>query len=731
MKTVHAVCTHDCPDSCGVLVTVDTLTGRATKMQGDPAHPVTRGFLCGKVARYLDRVYSAERLLYPMRRKAGVAKGPLPKGREAEAFERISWGEALELVAKKLSDTAAEFGPESVLPYSYAGTIGQLGYGSMDRRFFYRLGASQLDRTICASAGGEGLKQVYGVRLGTAPQDFAQAGLIIAWGANIHGNNIHLWPFIEEARRKGARLVVIDPYRTRTAALADEHLAIRPGTDGLLALAMMHALFRDGYDDAEYLRECTEGAEALRAHALREEHSPRRAAEVTGIAAERIEGLAKAYGQAGKEGRGAAAIRLNYGIQRSENGGTAVRAVAMLPLITGSWKRRGGGLLLSASGAFPFNSEKLQMPELMQQSSLGRAARVVNMSELGLALTELGREPDASCKPMSPSAREMGHPVSSPVKALFVYNCNAATVAPDSERVLAGLRREDLFTVVHEQFFTDTTDYADVVLPATTFLEHKDVMGAYGHLFAQMSQPAIAPLGEARSNVWLFGELGKRLFPGEAAFEDGEEELIAQALETEHPYFAGVTKERLEAEGHVALAFPMDERGESLPFSSREWFKTASGRGELTPVPVWVAPVESRGGTEGAGKFPLEFLPRKADNFMNSTFANLPGHRLMERKTAGLLEMHRKDAAARGVASGDSVSVWNGRGRITLTASVGETVPEGVVAARLDWQKLSQDGANVNALTSERLTDIGGGATFYSTLVEVEKVAVARGLAAD
>jgi anaerobic selenocysteine-containing dehydrogenase len=714
-KTVHAVCTHDCPDSCGVLVTVDTLTGRATKVQGDPAHPVTRGFLCGKVARYLDRVYSPERLLYPMRRKAGVVKGPLPKGREAEAFERISWDEALEFVAQKLKATAAEFGTESVLPYSYAGTIGQLGYGSMDRRFFHRLGASQLDRTICASAGGEALKQVYGVRLGTAPQDFAQAGLIIAWGANIHGNNIHLWPFIEEARRKGARLVVIDPYRTRTAGLADEHLAIRPGTDGLLALAMMHVLFRDGYDDAEYLRECTEGAEALRAYALGEEHSPRRAAEVTGIAAERIEWLAKAYGQAGKDGRGAAAIRLNYGIQRSENGGTAVRAVAMLPLITGSWKQRGGGLLMSVSGSFPFNSAKLQVPELMQESPVGRATRVVNMSELGLALTQLGSAAKDDPK----------------VKALFVYNCNAATVAPDSERVLEGLRREDLFTVVHEQFFTDTTDYADVVLPATTFLEHKDVMGAYGHLFAQMSQQAIAPLGEARSNVWLFGELGKRLFPGEAAFEDGEEELIAQALETEHPFFAGVTKERLEREGHVALAFPIDERGESLPFSTREWFKTASGRGELTPVPVWIAPIESRSGAEGGGEFPLEFLPRKADNFMNSTFANLPGHRKMERKTTGLLEMHPTDAAVRGVASGDSVSVWNGRGRITLTASVGESVLEGVVAARLDWQKLSQDGVNVNALTSERLTDIGGGATFYSTLVEVEKVAVAMELAAD
>ena len=559
------------------------------------------------------------------------------------------------------------------------------------------MGASQLDRTICASAGGAALKSVYGVKLGTVPQDFAYAGLVIAWGANIHGNNVHLWPFIEEARRKGARLVVIDPYRTRTAGLADEWLAIRPGTDGMLALAMMHVIFREGLEDREYLRDCTVGAEELREHALKMEHAPERAAEVTGIAAEVIVRLAREYARAGREGRGPAVIRMNYGIQRSENGGTAARAVAMLPLVTGSWKRRGGGMLLSTSGSFPFNDKKLQMPELMMESPLGRAARVVNMTELGLALTELD----------GPA-----------VKALFVYNCNAAAVAPDSERVLEGLRREDLFTVVHEQFFTDTTDYADVVLPATTFLEAKDVMGAYGHLLAQVSERAIEPLGESRSNVWLFGELGKRMFGG-AAFEDGEEELVAQALESEHPYFAGVTKERLEREGHVALTLPVDERGESLPFSTAEWFGTASGRGELVPVPVWVAPTESRGKSE---EFPLEFLPRKADNFMNTTFANLPGHQQMERKTAGVLEMHTTDATARGVATGDSVRVWNGRGRITLTARVGEIVSAGIVAARLDWQKLSQDGANVNALTSERLTDIGGGATFYSTLVEVEKV---------
>ncbi len=712
-RTVHAVCSLDCPDSCGVLVTVATAvdgTERAVKLQGDPAHPVTRGFLCGKVTKFLDRVYAPDRLLYPMRRRIGVAKGPLAHGREAEAFERISWDEALEEIAARLAAIAREHGPEAILPYSYAGTIGQLGYGSMDRRFFHRLGASQLDRTICASAGGAALSSVYGVKLGTAPQDFAQAGLIVAWGANIHGNNIHLWPFIEEARRQGARLVVIDPYRTRTAALAEEHLAIHPGTDGLLALAMMHVLFREGFADREYLADCTNGADELCAHALRAEHSPERAAAVTGIAAETIVRLARAYGQAARSSR-PAVIRLNYGVQRSENGGTAVRAIAMLPLITGSWKRRGGGLQLSTSGAFPFHAQALQMPELMLKSPLGRPARVVNMSLLGHALTELGTSSADGPR----------------VEALFVYNSNPAAIAPNQNAVLAGMRRPDLFTVVHDQFFTDTADYADVLLPAPTFLETKDLQGAYGHLFAQVSQQAIAPLGEARSNTELFRRLARGMGFDEACFEDTDDELIDQALGTAHPWFAGITRERLEREGHVPLALPANADGQVLPFATPEWFGTPSGKAELLPVPCFAAPQESRA---HAGKaYPLEFLPRKADHYMNSTFSNQPTHQRMESSTAGVLEMHEDDAAARGVSHNDEVEVFNGRGTITLRVSLRGKVGRGVVAARLDWSKLHGDlsgrQANVNALTSERLTDMGGGPTFYSTLVEVRRAGAA------
>ena len=711
MKVVHAVCSHDCPDSCGILVTVNQATGRAVKMHGDPSHPVTRGFLCGKVAKYLDRVYSPDRLLYPMRRKAGVPKGPdgygsIP-GREADAFERITWDEALDEIAARLGKIAAEFGPESVLPYSYAGTIGQLGYGSMDRRFFHRLGASQLDRTICSTAGEAAMASVYGLKLGTPPEDFAHAGLILVWGGNVHGNNVHLWPFIEEARRKGARLVVIDPYRTRTAALADEHLAINPGTDAALVLGMMHVILREGLEDGEYIARCTVGFEELKAEALKEQNAPEAAARATGIAAETIIRLAREYAKAGRDGldgRGPAAIRLNYGIQRSEYGSNSARAVCMLPLLTGAWRYKGGGYQLSTSGAFGFNSDALRMPELGKASPLGRLGRVINMIQLGQVLTMLGSAPGDG----------------PPVKALFVYNSNPAAVAPNQNDVLRGMLRDDLYTVVHEQFFTDTADYADMVLPAATFLETKDVQGAYGHLFAQLSQRAIEPLGEARNNVALFGELAQRMGFTEACFRDDEDALIDQALDTDHPWFAGITRERLEREGQVPVQLPVDAAGEVLPFSTAEWFRTPSGRGSFTPPPVFHAPVESRAHAD-SGAYPLEFLPRKADNYLNSTFANIPAHQHIQASTTGVLEMHRADAASRGIASGDGVEVFNARGRIALRAVVNEQVSAGVVSARLDWNKLSTHGANVNTLTSERLTDMGGGPTFYSTLVEVRK----------
>jgi molybdopterin guanine dinucleotide-containing S/N-oxide reductase-like protein len=713
-RTVHSVCSHDCPDSCGVLVTIDQ-AGKATRIQGDPNHPVTQGFLCGKVAKYLDRVYSPDRLLYPMRRRAGIAKGSLAQGREAEAFERISWDEALDFTAKRLQKISDEYGPESILPYSYAGTIGVLGYGSMDRRFFHRLGASQLDRTICASAGGDAMISVYGRKLGTDTEDFRYARLILAWGANVHGNNIHLWPMIEEARRNGAKLVVIDPYQTKTARLADWHIAVRPGTDAALVLGMMNVILRDSLYDRDYVEKYTHGFEQLQERAAK--YTPERVAEWTGVSSADIERLAHEYATTRP-----AAIRLNYGIQRCENGGTAARAVMMLPALTGAWRQRGGGLQLSTSGAFPFDEETVRRPDLMQASPLGRAARVVNMSVLGHALTELD----------GPR-----------VHAMFVYNSNPAAIAPDQAQVLCGLKRTDLFTVVHEQFFTDTTDYADVVLPATTFLEHKDVQGAYGHYYVQISNQAIEPLGEARSNVWMFSQLARRMGFTEKCFEDTPDDLIAQALwqgKMQPALLDGISAESLdEAGGHIRLKFEAETKSrEFLPFADGG-FGTPSGKVEfysetlaaqgLDPLPGFIPPAESRygsmskaAGKNGSGKYSLEFLPRKADNYTNSTFANLPGHQKMENGRMGTLEMHAVDASARGIADGDRVEVFNARGRIELTARVMETVPHGVVASRLTWNKLSSGGHNVNLLTSQRLTDIGGGPTFYSTLVEVRKI---------
>lgn len=706
LKVVHAVCSLDCPDSCSVLISVNP-EGRATRIQGNPDHPVTRGFLCGKVAKYLDRVYAPDRLLYPMRRKRDVAKGPVEAGSQNQMFERISWDEALDTIAARLQHIARTFGSESILPYSYAGNMAVLGYGSMDRRFFFRAGASQLDRTICSTAGGEALASVYGIKIGTDTEHFRHARLIVAWGANILGNNVHLWPFVEEARHNGAKLIVIDPYKTRTARAADWHLPILPGTDAALALGMMHVLIAENLYDANYVAANTHGFAQLRERAA--EYPPDRVAACTGLAVEEIVRLAREYATSAP-----AVIRLNYGVQRSQNGGASVRAIAMLPCLTGAWKHLGGGLQLSTSGAFQLNKQALERPDLAASSPIGRLGRVVNMSRLGHALTALA-DPR--------------------VHALFVYNSNPAAIAPNQNTVLRGMQREDLFTVVHEQFLTDTTDYADIVLPATTFFEHKDFQGTYGHYYMQISQPAIAPVGEARSNVWLFRSLAQRMGFTEPCFQDSEDDMIDQALDTESPWLRGVTRERLESEHFIRLKFQQEERGGQFqPFISPEWFPTPSGKAEfysetlaaqgLDPLPGYVAPEESRG-TVLARQYPLQMLARKADNYMNSTFANLPGHRALETGHSGTLEMHATDAEARGICDGDAVEVFNARGKILLQAQVNASVAAGVVASRLGWNKLSQDGQGVNALTSETLTDLGGGPTFYSTLVEVRSVRAA------
>jgi anaerobic selenocysteine-containing dehydrogenase len=694
---VHTACPHDCPDACSVLVTIED--GRATRIEGNPDHPVTQGFLCGKVAQYLERVYSPDRLLYPMRRTA-------PKGQGcsgAAAFERISWDEALGEIARRFAAVAEEFGPESILPYSYGGTLGQIHGNGMDRRFFHRLGASQLERTICSEAGGAGLTSVTGAKYGVPPQDFRHARYIIAWGANIIGNNIHLWPFIQEARRAGAKLVVIDPYRTRTAKAADWHLAIRPGTDAALALGLMHILIGEELYDKAFVAEHTTGFEELRKRAA--EYGTERVAEITGLGADDIVRLAHEYA-----GNSPAIIRLNYGVQRSENGGMTVRAVTMLPTIMGAWKYQGGGLSLSTSGTFKLNTTALQRPELMTKA-LGHPARVLNMTRLGHVLT------DASLGP--------------PVKALFVYASNPAAVCPNHNLVVEGLRRGDLFTVVHEQFFTDTTDYADIVLPATTFLEQKDLMTSYGHLSLQLSGQALEALGEACSNAELFRRLAARMGFDDACLRASDDELIDDALSGGHEFLQGITREALEREHCMELRVPRSgENGEGvyLPFATG--FATASGKAELyseslakaglEPVAAFTAPTESRhGALDSRDKYPLELLGRKHDNFLNTTFGNLPGMQKRERRFE--LQMNAVDARSRGIAEGDTLRVYNGRGELRLRARVDDSVPPGVVASYLDWARGAPGGKNINVLTSDRLSDMGNGATFYSVLVEVEK----------
>ncbi len=696
-KVIHAACSHDCPDSCGVLISVDDL-GRATRLRGDPNHPVTRGFLCAKVAKYLDRVYSPGRVLYPMRRTAPKGKGVRNGESPSEVFERISWEDAYQEIAKRLSEISERFGPEAILPYSYAGNMGVLGYGSMDRRFFHRLGASQLDRTICSTAGGEALISVLGRKIGTDTELFAKAKYIIAWGANIHGNNVHLWPFIEEARRKGAKLVVIDPYRTRTAHCADWYLPINPGTDAALALGLMHVIIAENLHDADYVSKYTHGFEELAKRA--QEYPPHRVAEWTGIPAEDIVKLAREYATTAP-----AAIRVNYGVQRSQNGGTGIRAITMLPCITGAWKHAGGGIQLSTSGAFKLNKDFLERPDLMQRSPLGRTARVVNMAELGRALTKLD------------------HP---PVKAIFVYNSNPAAIAPNHNDVVRGLCRPDLFTVVHEQFFSDTTDYADIVLPATTFFEHKDLQNAYGHYYLQISNQAIAPIGEAKSNVRMFAELAQHMGFDEPCFRETVDEMIDGALNSSDPWLQGITREQLERDGHVRLKLGAPE---FVPFA-QGGFATADGKARLynedlvqlglDPVAKFLAPTESRH-SEQARKYPLELLARKADNFLNSSFCNVSSVQPLEPKMNSL-EMSAVDADLRDIGTGDAVRIFNDRGEVRLRALVDGAVQPGVVATRLNWSKLMPDGVGVNALTSERLTDLGGGPTFYSCLVEVEKV---------
>jgi len=683
-QVVRGACPHDCPDTCAMLVTVES--GRAVRVAGDPDHPFTRGFLCAKVNRYVERTYHDDRVLHPMRRTGAKGSGE---------FARISWDEALDEIATRLNAIRhSGDGPQAILPYSYAGTMGIVQGSSIDRRFFHSIGASMLDRTICSTPGKIGMQMTVGANIGADPEGISESDLVLLWGTNTLTSNPHLWPFVLEARARGAPIIAIDPIRTRTAAQCDEWIAIRPGTDAALALGMMHVVLDRGLEDDEYIARYTTGIDALRERAR--EYTPDHVSAITGIRPEVIVSLGERYGRAK-----AAFIRVNYGLQRHGGGGMAVRTIACLPALAGHWRQAGGGVQLSSSHNFKFNTALVERPDLSPK------VRTINMIRLGEALTAK----DAG----------VGGP---PVRAMIVYNSNPAAVAPDRNAVLAGMRRDDLFTVVLEHFQTDTADYADIVLPATTQLEHWDLHLSYGHHYVSLNKPSIDPLGESLPNTEIFRRLARRMGLDDPCLFDDDPTVIRQALDSSSDKLAGVSFDALLERGWMRLNVPTPY----LPFANGGFF-TPSGKCEfysprlremgLDPVPTFTPPYEFPEAVPAlAERYPLTLISSPAHQFLNSTFVNIGALRRGAREPECLL--HPADAERRGIGAGARVVVHNDRGAFTAVARVEETIRPGVVwAPSIWWGKFAADGANANQTTSQRETDLGRGPVFYDNLVEV------------
>jgi anaerobic selenocysteine-containing dehydrogenase len=670
--TVRGACPHDCPDTCALLTTVRE--GRAVQVQGNPEHSHTAGVLCTKVSRYAERTDHPERVLQPLKRSG-------PKG--SGQFEPISWDQALGEIAARLQTIAAR-DPQAILPYSYAGTMGLVQGESIAARFFNRLGASLLDRTICASAGAQGLIHTLGDKVGMKVEHFAQSQLILIWGSNSVGSNLHFWRLAQQAKRQGAKLVCIDPRRSETADKCHTHLALLPGTDAALALGLMHELIANGWLDQDYIDRYTLGWPELRERAL--QWPAERAAQVCGLSAQQVRDLARDYGTMSP-----AAIRLNYGMQRVRGGGNATRAVACLPALVGAWRHPGGGLLMSSSGHFPVQHAALQRPDLRSGPS-----RVINMSTIGDDL-------------LRPASADFGPRI----EALIVYNSNPVAVAPESSKVVRGFARDDLLTVVLEHFMTDTADHADYVLPATTQLEHWDIHASYGHTDVLLNRPAIAPLGQARSNSDIFRQLAHRLGFDEPCFAEDDLSLCRAA------FGPSVDFQTLLEQGYARLQLP------DAPFAQGQ-FPTASGKCEFFSqrlaqqgqdgLPDHLPNVEI---ANASSRYRLAMISPPARNFLNSTFVNVKSLRDLESEP--VLEIHPEDAASRQIVDGATVRVYNDRGSYHCKARVSDRARPGlVVGLGIWWRKMGLNGTNVNELTSQRLTDLGRAPTFYDCLVEVE-----------
>jgi anaerobic selenocysteine-containing dehydrogenase len=685
---VRAVCPHDCPDTCALLVTVED--GVATAVKGDPDHPTTAGVLCTKVARYTERTYHAERLLHPLRRVGKKGEGQ---------FERISWDEALATIAARLKPIAAR-APEAILPYSYCGTMGLLQGESMSSRFFNKLGASLLDRTVCATAGATGYKYTIGGSVGTDMEQFQNAKLIIIWGGNPIASNLHFWTRAQEAKRNGAKLIAIDPYRSLTAEKCHQHIAPLPGTDAALAMGLMHVLITEDLLDHDYIALHTLGFEQLKARVA--EWTPERVAHTCGINEAEVVDLARLYGATAKAGE-PVAIRVNYGVQRVRGGGTAVRNIACLPALVGAWRHAAGGIQLSSSGSFPSNKVALQRPDLLKS-----LPRTINMTTIG----------DDLLRPASP---EFGPAV----EAVIVYNSNPVAIAPDSSKVAAGFAREDLFTVVLEHFQTDTVDYADIVLPATTQLEHVDAHTSFGHLYMMANNAAIAPLGESKPNTEIFRLLAAAMGFDDPCFRDSDDELASIAFNTKDARAVHFDWESLKLKGWQKLNMPeapFAQGGFTTPSGKCEFYSAAMEADGLDPLPTYLPPYESvASNPQLAKKYPLAMISPPARNFLNSSFVNVKSLRSAEGEPH--LDIHPDDAAIRGIFDADMVRIHNDRGSFIAKARVTDKARPGlVVGLSVWWKKLARDGKNANEVTSQRLTDMGRAPTFYDTLVEIERV---------
>ena len=676
---VLGACPHDCPDTCSLLTTVQG--GVAIKVQGNPNHPHTDGVLCTKVSRYPERTYHPERLLHPLKRVG-------PKG--TGQFERVSWDAALHDIAARLKAIAdrAPDAAQAIVPYSYAGTMGLVQGESMAARFFHQLGASLLERTICSAAGGEALTHTLGGKIGMRVEFFAESKLILIWGSNSISSNLHFWRYAQVAKRNGAKLICIDPRQSETADKCHEHIALLPGTDGALALALMHELIKNDWLDHDYLAQYTLGWDLLVERAL--QWSPERAAGVCGVTAEQISSLAKDYG-ASVASREPVAIRMNYGLQRVHGGGNAVRLIASLPALVGAWRHRAGGVLLSSSSTFPVQKAVLQRPDLLGS----RTPRSLNMSTIG---DDLLRPASAAFGPA--------------VEALIVYNSNPVAIAPDSAKVVQGFARGDLFTVVLEHFQTDTADYADYVLPATTQLEHWDVHSSYGHTDALLNRPAIERLGQAKSNTQIFRELAACMGFTDPCFADDDLALCRQA------YGGAVDFAALLANGFATLPTaeaPFAQGNFPTPSGRCEFFSQRLAARGFDGLPDHVPNHET---FNTSTLYPLAMISPPARNFLNSSFVNVNSLRNLEGEP--LLEIHAADAATRGIQSGDIVRVFNARGEYRCKAKITPRARPGVVnGLGVWWRKLGLSGTNVNQLTSQKLTDLGRGPTFYDCLVQV------------